>query len=227
MRISRISPVLVGVVLLAGFASAQNPQLQTKNGKRFPTVVFSYVLWTADPSYYSIAIDATGTSTYQSAPNSIDRSGVPYSIEFEVSDRTRRTTFNVSQRLNFFVDPIPASTGYPGNTAVRTLSYHDHDLVRDVTYSSSPNADIEELTSVFEEISETLEFGRRLAYYRDHDKKSLGQEIEKMEASAKSHQLRELQAVARVLNDIVSDQSLDEQVRSNASDLLKLARSGR
>src|SRR5215468_7942371 len=110
VRIAGPSPISIIVVLLAfcGDLAAQNPQLKTRAGSRFPTVIFTSALWSADPGYYSIAVDAAGTATYQSAPESLERTGVPYTIEFHVSDRTRRTIFNVVRQLDFFRGEIPA-----------------------------------------------------------------------------------------------------------------------
>src|SRR5579864_3346462 len=84
-----------GVLLCSSLLFSQNPQVQLNNPPRFPTIVFSSVLWTADPPYYSIAIDSSGVATYLSAPSSLEKTGVPYTIEFQATDRTRRVTFNL------------------------------------------------------------------------------------------------------------------------------------
>ena len=85
-------------------------------------MIFTSVLWTADPSYYSIAIDAAGTATYQSAPDSIEKTGAPYMIEFQVSDRTRRTAFNVTRQLDYFREGADESVTSAQNASIRTRS---------------------------------------------------------------------------------------------------------
>jgi hypothetical protein len=82
------------MVLLAfcGELLAQNPQVKTRAGSRFPTVIFTSVLWSADPSYYSIAVDSIGTATYQSAPESLERTGVPYTIESAIGPGGQQLT---------------------------------------------------------------------------------------------------------------------------------------
>ena len=201
---------------------AQNPQLRTKNGQRFPTVVFTSVLWSTNPPYYSIAIDSTGASTYQSAPDSEDRSGVPYTIEFQANDATRRTTFSIAEDLNFLNGEFPAKLGFPADTPVRTLIYHDTTFNNQITYSQSSDSEIQELTSVFEEISTTLEFGRRIAYMHQHDKTALDGELASMQKEESRHLLRELQAVAPVLKSVVADRSLPETVRGRAEKVLQV-----
>src|SRR6185437_10690074 len=141
---------------------SQNPQLQTVNGQHFPTVVFTWTLWTADPSYYSIAVDSSGSATYRSAPTALMHSGVPYMVEFQVGDRTRREIFNISQNLEYFGQEIKTSVDSPANSSVRTLSYRYSRLNNEITYSNTSNEDLEEITSIFEGVSETLESGRRL-----------------------------------------------------------------
>jgi hypothetical protein len=218
-----------GIVLLffSSLLIAQNPQLETRNSQRVPTIVFTSVLWTADPPYYSIAVDSTGTATYQSAPSSVESTGVPYTVEFAVSERTRRSAFNVARELNFFNAEIPVTTGSPQQTYVHTLAYHYGQTRYQITYAGSSNTDIEELTSIFEELSETLEFGRRLRWMYEHDRNALAPELEKLQASADQHHLRELQALTTVLNNIVADGSVDIAARQRAQSLLERSRTRR
>jgi hypothetical protein len=210
------------MVLLAfcGELLAQNPQVKTRAGSRFPTVIFTSVLWSADPSYYSIAVDSTGTATYQSAPESLERTGVPYTIEFHVSDRTRRTTFNLARRLDFFRGEMQEQQLSAAKNWVHTLVYHDLQFSTQLTYSGSSNSDIEELTSIFEELSETLEYGRRLAYLQQHDRKAIGSELRRLQANADRHVLRERQTIAPVLRSLTADAGLDGETRHAAQALL-------
>lgn len=223
--ITSVQVVLIAATLIACSASAvgQNPQLQTRNGGRFPTVVFSSVLWNANPAAYSIAVDATGTATYQSTQDSMERTGVPYTIEFQTSDATRRITFNIARELNLFSGEFPVSLGSPQTSPVRTLTYHDITFNNHITYTDSTDSQIQELTSVFEEISATFEFARRLGYLHQHDKERLEPELTRMQASAERHMLRELQAVTPALKSIALDNSLTESVRKEAEAILVLA----
>jgi len=209
-------------LILSCGALAQNPQLHTPAGSRFPTVVFTSVLWSADPAYYSIAIDASGTATYQSAPDSIEKTGVPYTIEFQVSDRTRRITFNVARQLDYFGVQPQAPVNSAQNRSVRTLAYHDSNFHNQITYSSSSDSLIDELTSVFEEISTTLECGRRLSYFHQHDGGRLNGELDRLQASAERRTDRELLAIAPILRSIASDDRLESGLRRKAEELLNL-----
>lgn len=223
-KLVRAAIAAVAVVAGASFLFGQNPQLQTRNGRRFPTVVFSSVFWIANPASYSIAVDATGAATYQSTQDSMDRTGVPYTIEFQTSDATRRITFNVIRELNLLAGDFPLSLASPQAAPVRTLVYHDVTFNNRITYSDSTDSQIQELTSVFEEISATFEFARRVGYLHQHDKEGLEPELVRMQTSAEHHQLRELQAVTPALKSIALDSSLSESIRTHADALLALAR---
>ena len=221
MSIAARSRQFVAVVLLVscGELLAQNPQLRTRTSSRFPTVIYTSVLWSADPASYSIAVDAAGTATYQSVPESVGRTGAPYTLEFHVSDRTRRTIFNVVHGLDFFRGEIPVKQVSTTNETARTLTYHDLGFNTQITYSSSSNSDIEELTSIFEEISETVEYGRRLAYLEQHDKSKIAAQLKALKADADRHFVRELQAIASVLRSLAADSSLDAESRHTAQAL--------
>jgi len=217
----RLGPFVFAFVVCSAVLS-QNPQIHTRSGSRFPTVVFTSVLWSADPSYYSIAIDASGTATYASAPDSIGKSGVPYTIEFQVSDRTRRITFNVARQLGYFGQQPQAPLNSAQNSSVRTLAYHDSNFHNQITYSSSSDSEIQELTTVFEEISATLEFGRRLAHFHQHDINRLEGELDRLQTHADGRSMREFQAIGPIIRSIASDQALPGGPRRKADALLNL-----
>lgn len=219
MRSTSLLLTAVAAVLLA----AQNPQLHTPRGRRFPTVFFTSVEWSADPAYYSIALDSSGTATYESLPASDGENGVPYTMEFQVSDRTRRIAFNLAQGLNFFSglkrEPLPSAQTSP----VRTLAYIDTTFNNQFSYGAPSSPDLEEITSVFEDMSETFESGRRLAYLAQHDKGALAPELDRLETRTKRRHLREFQALTPILRGLAEDRTLAAGVRDQAEKLLKVA----
>ena len=58
---------------------------------------------------------------------------------------------------------------------------------------------MQELTAIFQNMSSTLEFGRRLEYFHRHQKLALEEELKRMEEMAKDKSLGEVQAVAPIL----------------------------
>ncbi len=222
-RPARFLLVNAALVCCSWFLSAQNPQLRTRNGGQFPTVVFTSVLWSADPSYYSIAIDSSGAATYLSSPDAIEKTGVPFTIEFQATDRTRRLVFNIAQRLDFLADAPSQRVFLPEKNSVRTLAYVYGHLNNQFTYATPPGPDLEEITSVFEELAETFESGRRLVYLQQNDRNAIDSQLEHLEAQLDRHHLREFQALVPALRTVLSDRRLGADTRARVEKLLEVA----
>jgi hypothetical protein len=79
---------------------------------------------------------------------------------------------------------------------------------------------VQELTALFQNISTTLEFGRRLDYYHHYQKLALEEELKRMEEMVREKSLDEVQAVAPILQQIVADQSVINVTRARARRLL-------
>jgi hypothetical protein len=75
-------------------------------------------------------------------------------------------------------------------------------------------------------MAETLEYGRRLAYYHQYQKLALDDELKRMEAEAKNNELAEIQGVAPILREIVEDASVLNGVRVRAHSLVQMSESG-
>jgi hypothetical protein len=218
-------------VLTSGYSSsAQNFQLQTKNGLTFATVVFTRAFATETPRFYSIAIDATGSTTYQSAPASLAVTGVPYELEFTSSPAVRDKVFRIVRELNFLKPPVSNLQKPTQNESVDTLTFREGKIggeningYNEVTYRSSTNPNVQQITSLFEGLSETLEFGRQLTYLRERRNPALNAELEHMENLAHRGRLLELFVVAPLLEQIASDQTMDEVARRSARRVLRYA----
>src|SRR6185312_17212979 len=90
---------IVRAVLLAALICVQAPGQNSRSRRSsrgpFPTVTFTSVFWAADPSYYSITVDSSGTATYRSVPDSVLHNGVPYMIAFKTSESNTKTIFGL------------------------------------------------------------------------------------------------------------------------------------
>ncbi len=82
---------------------------------------------------------------------------------------------------------------------------------------------MEELTSLFQSMSTTLEFGRRLQYFHHYQKLALDEELKRMEEMSKENSLQEISAIAPILQQIETDQSVINVVRARAQRLLERA----
>ena len=83
---------------------------------------------------------------------------------------------------------------------------------------------MQELTSFFQALSNTLEFGHRLDHYFRYQKLALDEELKKMEEMSNAGRLEEISSVAPVLQKIVDDPAVIKLVRARAEHLLQLAK---
>lgn len=214
--------VLVAMLLLAGApAFGQNPQVAQQPNPAFPTVTFSWALWGATPPQYSISVASSGRATYKSMPSSVEKTGAPYTVEFLVSSPTRTKIFDLVRKLNFLNIASEDGRLSASGQSVKTISFRQGDIHNQVIYKKQDSPRVRELASIFESISATLEFGRRLANLHQHHEVRLGSELERMHDLVVKGKLPELQAVANVLQNIASDSSLKENVRTEAQAILK------
>jgi len=79
---------------------------------------------------------------------------------------------------------------------------------------------------MLQNLSTTLEFGRRLEYYHRYQKLGLDEELKRMEDMAKDNELLEVAAVASILQQIASDPSVINADRARAQRLLARPQAG-
>ena len=82
---------------------------------------------------------------------------------------------------------------------------------------------MQELTDFCQHLSETLEFGRRLQFYRRYQKLALDDQLKRMEEMVQDNQLSELPVIVPVLQGIAKDPSLLNIARARARRLLDKA----
>jgi len=81
---------------------------------------------------------------------------------------------------------------------------------------------VQQLTTLFQSVASTMEFGRRLTYFHRYQKLALDDELKRMEDQAKRGELAELQAVSPVLQDIYDDNSVINVVRARARRIMDM-----
>jgi hypothetical protein len=207
---------------------AQHPDLRPDKGESrpAPTVTFRLEMPTFNPRYYGIAVEADGKAAYQSEPQAGSLPGDPYLVKFTMSDPTRQRIFALAAQAGYFRGDFDYRKSKIANTGAKTLSYADGDRCNQTTYNWSENPAIQQLTTIFQEISATMEHGRQLAFLHRFDKLGLDAELKSMEAAARSNSLLELQTIAPILQSIASDYAVMKLARARAERLLARAQAG-
>src|SRR5215831_10845494 len=209
----------LGVILillikgLMGIGQDVNPQ--TANAGQFPTVVFNWSRSGATPPFYSIAVDSTGSATYESIPNS----GAPYTMEFLASDTTRTQIFAMIESLKF-LRGFGTDPEFNVASSSHTLTFTEGGQRNQIQYDATSNTNVQNLTTLFERISSTMELGRRLGIVEQNDPAAIGAEIGRMKHMIDEKQLAELQTLSSVLLRIVSDPKISLSSRQQAQLIL-------
>jgi len=230
IRIARAIPrwiaIGTGVLALTGLSPVLMCQ-QVANGAAPAIVAFTLDFPQSNPEHYSISVDATGHARYECTGKvTEDSEEQTYSTEFEVSPGSREKIFDRAKQAHFFAGNIDSNNRKLAFTGTKILSYQDGLRSNTGRYNYSNLAPVEQLTTIFQSMAETLEYGRRLSYYHRYQKLALDEELKRMEAQARNNELSEIQGVAPVLREIVDDPSVINGVRARAQQLMQMASSG-
>jgi hypothetical protein len=188
------------------------------------TITFSLDFPGSDPDHYSVSVRSDGHATYESkgkmSADSEDHDA--YQLEFILTEQIRAQIFDLAARAHYFSGKIDSGNKKLAFTGAKTLTYSDAQGTVTANYNYSSQHDVEDLTTLFESISATLEFGRRLTYDHRYQKLALDEELKHMETQAAAHALLELQAVKPVLQAIYDDNSVINVVRARAQRVMEM-----
>lgn len=178
----------------------------------------------SEPSHYAISVSSDGRSTYDSDGKlSPDSEGDPFHLDFSLSSETSRRVFDLAEKARYFQGEIDSKKKNLASTGAKTLTYRDPSRNTKATYNYSPLLQVQQLTELFQNLSTTLEFGRRLQYFHHYQKLALDEELKRMEGIADQDNLEEMAAVVPILRQIVTDTSVINPVRVRAQRLIEKA----
>jgi len=182
----------------------------------------------SEPSHYVISISSDGHSTYDSDGKlSPESDADPFHLDFSVSPETSKTVFDLAKRAHYFQGQVDSNKRGLASTGSKTLTYKDAQRSTSATYNYSPIAAVQQVTQIFQNLSTTLEYGRRLQYFHRYQKLALDEELKRMEEAANGNSLQELPAVVPILQRIASDSTVINPVRARAQRMAKRAESAK
>jgi len=207
---------VISSLLLANFLFAAQSEPSAKDDSS-ATVSFTLDFPGSDPEHYSIAVESSGHARYESSSN-----GQTYSSSFEISASGRDKIFQSARQAQYFAGKLDSGNHKLAFTGTKTLSYHDGQRNFTASYDYSTLPPVRELTSQFQAMAGTLEYGRRLDYEHHYQKLALDEELKRLQAQAKNNELVEIQSLAPALQSIADDASVINVVRMRARDLLAM-----
>jgi hypothetical protein len=216
---------MLAVAAMSGPSTAQ--KAASGSGASLATVTFTLDFPESNPAHYSIAVDAAGHARYECAGTMVeDSEQETYKAEFQVSAWNRERIFDWAKQARYFAGKIDSGNGKLAFTGTKVLSYQEGQLSNTARYNYSNLAAVQQLTALFQNMGATLDYGRRLAYYRRYQKLALDEELKRMETQARNHELDEIQGVAPVLQEIFDDTSVINVVRARAKELIEMGNGG-
>ena len=217
---SRGLTVLLSTIVVS-LTLAFAPNLQAAD---LATITFSLDFPGSDPEHYVISVQSDGKAQYECrgriSGTSDDTEN--YTAEFTFSDATRASIFDLAAKAHYFSGKIDTGNKKLAFTGAKKLSYKDAQRESTAEYNYSPMPAVQQLTTLFQGVASTLEFGRRLAHYHRYQKLALDDELKRMEAQARSGQLSEVSAVKPILQEIYDDSSVINVVRARARRIMEM-----
>jgi hypothetical protein len=189
------------------------------------TLTFSLDFPNSNPEHYSITVQSDGHAKYESSGRISAESDetASYGTNFEFSDATRSRIFELAAQAHYFSGKIDSGNKKLAFTGGKKLEYHDAQHNAAVSYNYSPVPAVQQLTTLFQSVGATLEFGRRLSFYHHYQKLALDDELKRMEDQARRGEIGEVQAVKPVLQEIYDDSSVIKVVRVRARRIIDMA----
>ena len=186
-----------------------------------PIVTFTLDFPISAPSHYSVRVAQDGKASYESMGKlTPEADGDPFLYSFMMSEANRTRIFELAEQAKFFDGNFDYKKGRLANTGKKVLAYEDGKVQHETVYNYSTNSAIQQLTTIFQNISATMEFARRVQYFHKYQPLAVEEELKRMEDMAKTHSLDEVQAVAPVLQEIAEDKAVLNVTRSRAVRLL-------
>jgi hypothetical protein len=212
--------MLRGLICLAGVSGLLLAQAASNSA---PQITFTVDFPNSDPAHYSIVMDAAGHAKFECTVKADQESEEQnYESNFEVSAGNRERIFEWAKQARYFEGKIDSGNRKLAFTGEKTLSYQDGQRSFTAHYNYSSLEPVRELTALFQNIEETLDYGRRLAYMHKYQKLALDEELRHMESQARHNELSEVQGLEPVLQQIVDDPSVINVARARAKELIQL-----
>jgi hypothetical protein len=218
--------------LLIFFLAMASLLFSQATGPSPATISFTLDFPQSTPAHYSIVVDSSGKTNYTSglaqpqsnagsdSDDTTSDSGQPYHYTFTISPATRDHIFDLAARANYFSRDVNYTKHNIANTGEKILTYKDSQRSTQARYNYTANPAVQQLTTLFQSLSATLEYGRRLDEAYRYQKLALDEELKSMEQQADQNGLVEVQAVAPILKKIAADPAVINVTRARAERLL-------
>ncbi len=167
----------------------------------------------------SLDTDSHNTDSHNNDSHNSDS----FDLDFALAAGTRQKIFELAAKAGYFQKDVDSHHKSLAFTGKKTLGYKDAQRSGESTYNYSTNPAVQDLTSLMQSLSTTLEFGHRLQYDLHYQKLALDEELKSMEELARANQVIGVTAIQPILDQIIADPSVINVTRARAQRLLDRA----
>jgi hypothetical protein len=188
------------------------------------TIQFKLEFLHSNPEHYEITVQSDGHATYTS-DGELGSGATPDTTRFEfaISQKTQQDLFDLAKAANYFTGKVDSGNTKIAHMGTKTLIYKDdsHDTSAIYNYSMDPS--VQQITTILQNLSTVLEYGRRLTWFRKYQKLALEDDLKQMEERQRDNNLGDVRAIAPILKQVAYDQSVMRMTRARAIRLLDAA----
>lgn len=220
-RTSRAALFKAAILIFLFCACIRPPAAQAEEPA---TIDFSLDFPNSAPEHYMISVQADGHAHYESTGKITSDSDErdTYESDFSFADATRARIFELAAQAHYFSGKVDSGNKKIAFTGAKKLTYKDAKRTAVAEYNYSPLVPVQQLTSIFQSVAGTLEYGRRLTYFHRYQKLALDDELKRAEDQARRGEIMELQAIKTVLQSIYDDNSVIKIVRVRALRMIEM-----
>jgi hypothetical protein len=131
--------------------------------------------------------------------------------------------FSLAEKTHHFAGDFEFRKHAIAQSGIKTLIYDSGSEHHYTTYNWSEDQAIQELTSIFEGISNTIEAARKLEFDRRFEKLELDEDLGNLEKLSNDGRLQEVQIIAPLLRELSSDRTVLHMAQLRAERILKKA----
>jgi hypothetical protein len=193
-----------------------------------PSVSFRLELAGEAVPKFTVTIFSDATGTYEgeeTIPGARPEGATPvppqlFHRELTVSAALAKRIFLLAGQLKHFRMECESKAKNMAATGKKTLTYRAPDGGGECVYNYSEDEKVQELTTTFRGLAETMDVGRRLDFLRRFDRLGLDAELEQLSGELSDGRARELGMIAPSLRAIAGDDEVMQRVRTKAGALL-------
>jgi len=212
---------------LLSFKFAASLPLHAKAPAPLPQISFDYTRPGLPTPKFTLTVSADGTGTYAGqevlAPShysNLPTAPRPFERAVTLSDATTKKIFDLAGGTPFSDSLCASKAKNIADTGTKIITYTSAGERRSCTYNYTEQKEVAALTTLFLNLAETMDEGRRLEFMHRFDRLGLDAELISFTRELDEGRAMEPGTIAPTLHSLADDSALLQRVRTRAAALL-------